>query len=49
MLVKTLFNLFRYRIVEDDGSRDLLSQSQLHTDDWDKADLAAYQAEEAKT
>jgi hypothetical protein len=33
---KTLFALSQCRIAEDDGSRDLLSRSQMHIDEWDK-------------
>jgi hypothetical protein len=33
---KTLFVISRCRIAEDDGSRDLLSQSQMHVDDRDE-------------
>jgi hypothetical protein len=38
---KTLFALSRYRIVEDNGFRDLLSQSQMHIDERDEVALAA--------
>jgi hypothetical protein len=38
---KTLFTLSRCRIAEDDGSRDLLPQSQVHIDDRYKVDLVA--------
>jgi hypothetical protein len=40
-LLKTLFGLSRCRIAEDDGSRDLLSRSQIHIDEWDEVALAA--------
>jgi hypothetical protein len=40
---KTLFTLSRCRITEDDGSGDLLSQSQMHVDEWDKVVSAAQQ------
>jgi hypothetical protein len=40
---KTLFTLSRCRIIEDDGSRDLLSQSQVHAGDQDEVDLATQQ------
>jgi hypothetical protein len=38
---KTLFALSRCRIAEDDGSGDLLSQSQMHIDERDEIALAA--------
>jgi hypothetical protein len=38
---KTLFALSRCRIAEDDGSGDLLSQSQMHIDERDEVALAA--------
>jgi hypothetical protein len=38
---KTLFALSRCRITEDDGSRDLLSRSQMHVDEWDEVASAA--------
>jgi hypothetical protein len=38
---KTLFALSRCRITEDDGSRDLLSRSQMHIDERDEVALAA--------
>jgi hypothetical protein len=31
---KTLFTLSRCKITEDDDSGDLLSQSQMHVDEW---------------
>jgi hypothetical protein len=40
---KILFALSRCRIAEDDGSRDLLSQSQVHAGDRDEVVLAAQQ------
>jgi hypothetical protein len=40
---KTLLTLSWCRIAEDDGSRDLLSQSQMHVDKWDEVALAAQQ------
>jgi hypothetical protein len=40
-LPKTLFILSRCRIIEDDGSRDLLSRSQMHIDERDKVALVA--------
>jgi hypothetical protein len=45
---KSLFNLSRCRIAEDDGSIDVLSRSQVHANDRDEVDLAAQQVEEAK-
>jgi hypothetical protein len=40
---KTLFALSRCRIAEDDGSRDLLSQSQMHVDEQDELASTAQQ------
>jgi hypothetical protein len=40
---KTLFALSRCRIAEDDGSRDLLSQSQMHVDEQDEVASTAQQ------
>jgi hypothetical protein len=40
-LPKTLFTLSRCRITEDDGSRDLLSRSQMHVDKRDEVASAA--------
>jgi hypothetical protein len=34
--LKTLFALSWCRIAEDDGSRDLLSRSQMHVNEWDE-------------
>jgi hypothetical protein len=39
----TLFTLSRCRITEDDGSGDLLSQSQMHIDERDEEVLAVQQ------
>jgi hypothetical protein len=39
--LKTLFTLSRCRIVEDDGSEDLLSRSQMHVDERDEKVLAS--------
>jgi hypothetical protein len=41
--LKTLFTLSRCRIAEDDGSRDLLSRSQMHVDERDEVTSAAQQ------
>jgi hypothetical protein len=38
---KILFTLSWCRITKDDGSRDLLSRSQMHIDDQDEVALAA--------
>jgi hypothetical protein len=38
---KTLFDLSRCRITENDGSGDLLSQSQIHIDEQDEVVLPA--------
>jgi hypothetical protein len=46
---KTLFTLSRCRIAEDDGSRDLLSQSQMHVDERDEVVLVAQQRRRQKT
>jgi hypothetical protein len=40
---KTLFGLSRCRITENDGSGDLLSQSQIHIDEQDEVVLPAQQ------
>jgi hypothetical protein len=40
---KTLFALSRCRIGEDDGSRDPLSRSQMHVDEWDEVASVAQQ------
>jgi hypothetical protein len=40
---KTLFALSQCRITEDDGSGDLLSQSQMHVDERDEVASAAQQ------
>jgi hypothetical protein len=40
---KTLFILSRCRIIEDDGSRDLLSRSQMHIDERDAVALVTQQ------
>jgi hypothetical protein len=40
---KTLFTLSQCRIAEDDGSRDQLSQSQMHIDERDEVASAAQQ------
>jgi hypothetical protein len=40
---KTLFALSRCRITKDDGSGDLLSQSQMHIDERDEVALVAQQ------
>jgi hypothetical protein len=40
---KTLFTLSRCMIAEDDGSRDLLSQSQMHVDEQDEVASVAQQ------
>jgi hypothetical protein len=45
---KTLFALSRCRIVEDDGSRDLLSRSQMHVDERDEVVLVAQQQRRQK-
>jgi hypothetical protein len=42
-------SISRCWIVENDSSGDLLSQLQVHTDDWDEVGLAVHQVEEAKT
>jgi hypothetical protein len=42
-LPKILFTLSRYRITNDDGSKDLLSRSQMHVDERDEVALAAQQ------
>jgi hypothetical protein len=41
--LKTLFALSRCRLAEDDGSRDLLSRSQMHVDERDEVASAAQQ------
>jgi hypothetical protein len=46
---KTLFALSRCRITEHDGSRDLLSRSQMHIDEWDEVALAAQHRRRRKT
>jgi hypothetical protein len=47
---KTLFALSRYRIIENNGSEDLLSWQQMHVDKWDEVALIGGTAEEeAKT
>jgi hypothetical protein len=40
---KVLFVLYRCRIAEDDGSRDLLSRLQMHIDERDEVALALQQ------
>jgi hypothetical protein len=40
---KTLFTLFRCRIDEDDGFRDLLSRPQMHIDEQDEVALVTQQ------
>jgi hypothetical protein len=45
---KTLFALSRCRIVEDDGSGDLLSRSRMHIDERDKIALTAQQRRKQK-
>jgi hypothetical protein len=40
-LPKTLFIISRGMITKDDGSEDLLSQSQVHVGDRDEVNLAA--------
>jgi hypothetical protein len=47
--LKTLFALSRCRITEHDGSRDLLSRSQMHIDERDKVALAAQHRRRRKT
>jgi hypothetical protein len=46
---KTLFTLSWCRIAEDDGSRDLLSQSRMHIDKQDEVALAMQQQRRQKT
>jgi hypothetical protein len=46
---KTLFALSRCRITEDNGSRDLLSRSQMHVDEWNEVTLTAQQRRRRKT
>jgi hypothetical protein len=41
--LKTLFALSRCMITEDDGSRDLLSRSQMHVDERDEVASAVQQ------
>jgi hypothetical protein len=38
-LTKTLFTLYWCRIIEDDGSGDLLSRTQMHVDERDEIAL----------
>jgi hypothetical protein len=45
---KTIFTLSRCRIAEDDGSRNLLSQSRIHIDERDEVALAAQQRRRQK-
>jgi hypothetical protein len=40
---KTLFTLFRSKIVEDDSSKDRLSQPQMHVDERDEVALMVQQ------
>jgi hypothetical protein len=40
---KTLFAVSRCKIIEDDGSRDLLSRSQMHVNEQDEVASAAQQ------
>jgi hypothetical protein len=47
--LKTLFILSWCRITEYDGSRDLLSQSQMHVDERDEVALVAQQRRRQKT
>jgi hypothetical protein len=46
---KTLFVISRCRIVEDDGSGDLLSRSHMHVDERGEVVLATHQRRRQKT
>jgi hypothetical protein len=41
--LKTILGLSPCRTTEDDGSRDLLSRSHMHVDEWDEVALVAQQ------
>jgi hypothetical protein len=45
---KTLFALFQCKIADDDGSRDLLSRSQMHINERDEVALVAQQRRRQK-